>query len=50
MTNAVTESERDRLIARNNQKLGVILALVIGALLLVAYLSRFILWHVVFAK
>jgi hypothetical protein len=48
MTNLQPESERDRLISRNNQKLGLILAAVVGAGLLVAYLTRFVLWHILF--
>lgn len=50
MTNAQPESEHDRLIAKKNQKLGLILALVVGGLILVAYFTRFILWHVVFKQ
>ncbi|GEM_PF-2164098 len=50
LSSVIAEPERDRLISRNNRKLGLILALVIGAGLLVAYLSRFVLWHMVFAK
>jgi uncharacterized membrane protein YciS (DUF1049 family) len=42
--------ERDRLIARKNQQLGTLLALVIGGGLAIAYLTRFVLWHMVFAK
>jgi hypothetical protein len=50
MTNVQTESERDRLIARKNQQLGLILAAVIGAGMLIAYLTRFVLWHIVFKQ
>ena len=48
MTNAQLEPERDRLIAQKNQKLGLILALVIGGGMLIAYLTRYVLWHIVF--
>ena len=48
MTSVQTETERDVLVARKNQKLGLILAGVIGAGMLVAYLTRFVLWHIVF--
>lgn len=44
----LSDPERDALIARKNRKLGLILAAVIGGLLLVSYLTRFVLWHVVF--
>ncbi len=50
MTNIQSESDRDLLIAKKNQKLGLILAAVIGAGMLVAYLTRFVLWHIVFKQ
>ena len=50
MTNAQLETERDRLIARKNQTLGLILAGVIGGGMLIAYLTRFVLWHIVFKQ
>lgn len=50
LPNALSEMERDRLIAQKNQKLGLILAVLIGVAILVAYQTRFILWHMVFAK
>lgn len=43
-------TERDTHVARKNRQLGALLALVIGAGLGVAYVARFVLWHMVFAK
>ena len=50
MTHVQTESDRDLHIARKNQQLGLILAAVIGAGMLIAYLTRFVLWHIVFKQ
>lgn len=50
MTNAVPEQDHDRLVARKNQKLGLILALIVCGATVLAYLTRFTLWHVVFAQ
>lgn len=45
---AMPDPERDAEIARKNRKLGLILAAVIGGAVGVSYLTRFVLWHVVF--
>jgi len=50
MTNLETKPDRDALIAKKNQMLGLILAAVIGGGMLVAYLTRFVLWHIVFKQ
>ena len=50
MTNLQTETDREVLIAKKNQMLGLILAAVIGGGMLVAYLTRFVLWHIVFKQ
>jgi hypothetical protein len=50
LSNAMTDTERDRLIAKKNKTLGLILLGVVAGGLLVAYLTRFVLWHIVFAK
>lgn len=50
MTNAQPESDFDRLLAKKNQRLGLILAVVVAGLMLIAYFTRFILWHVVFKQ
>ena len=50
MTNLQPETNRDALIAKKNQMLGLILAAVIGGGMLIAYLTRFVLWHIVFKQ
>lgn len=50
MSHIDIDADRDAQIAKKNRILGLVLAAVIGGGLLVAYLTRFILWHVVFKQ